>query len=55
MATPYKIMHVVGARPNFVKVAPVLKEMKKFPQFEPILVHTGSTMTILCRRLSLMI
>ena len=41
MAIHHKIIHVVGARPNFVKVANVLKEMKKLPQFESMLVHTG--------------
>lgn len=41
MAIPNKVMHIVGARPNFVKVTPVLKEMRKFSQFEPVLLHTG--------------
>jgi len=37
-----KIIHVVGARPNFMKAAPVLAEMGNFPdQFESLLVHTG--------------
>src|SRR5438105_11184333 len=36
-----KILHVVGARPNFMKVAPVLAELKKVPRVEQILVHTG--------------
>jgi UDP-N-acetylglucosamine 2-epimerase (non-hydrolysing) len=37
-----RILHVVGARPNFMKVAPVMHEMAKYPQeFEQILVHTG--------------
>jgi UDP-N-acetylglucosamine 2-epimerase (non-hydrolysing) len=37
-----KILHVVGARPNFMKVAPVLREMAQDPEtFEQILVHTG--------------
>jgi UDP-N-acetylglucosamine 2-epimerase (non-hydrolysing) len=36
-----KIMHVVGARPNFMKVAPILAEMRKDPGFSPVLVHTG--------------
>ena len=36
-----KIVHVVGARPNFMKVAPVLAELKKVPHAEQILVHTG--------------
>jgi UDP-N-acetylglucosamine 2-epimerase (non-hydrolysing) len=36
-----KILHVVGARPNFMKVAPVLAELKKVPRVEQVLVHTG--------------
>ena len=37
-----KILHVVGARPNFMKAAPIMREMTKYPQeFEPLLVHTG--------------
>ena len=37
-----KILVVVGARPNFMKVAPFLTELHKFPdEFDPLLVHTG--------------
>jgi UDP-N-acetylglucosamine 2-epimerase (non-hydrolysing) len=36
-----KILSVVGARPNFVKIAPLLREMAARPQIEPVLVHTG--------------
>ncbi len=36
-----KIVNVVGARPNFMKIAPLIREMKKHSQIEPILVHTG--------------
>lgn len=36
-----KIACVVGARPNFVKIAPLWRELKKISTFEPILVHTG--------------
>jgi UDP-N-acetylglucosamine 2-epimerase (non-hydrolysing) len=35
-----KILHVVGARPNFMKVAPVLAELRKV-RVEQVLVHTG--------------
>jgi UDP-N-acetylglucosamine 2-epimerase (non-hydrolysing) len=36
------ILHVVGARPNFMKIAPIMREMAKYPQhFKSILVHTG--------------
>ncbi|MCG3147375.1 MAG: UDP-2,3-diacetamido-2,3-dideoxy-D-glucuronate 2-epimerase [Verrucomicrobiae bacterium] len=37
-----KIVNVVGARPNFMKIAPLLREYRRFPdEFEPVLVHTG--------------
>ena len=37
-----KILHVVGARPNFMKVAPIMREMAKYPdKFEQLLIHTG--------------
>lgn len=36
-----KILHIVGARPNFMKAAPVLFALKKHPQIEQLLVHTG--------------
>lgn len=36
-----KIIHVVGARPNFMKVAPVLKALRTFEHVEQMLVHTG--------------
>lgn len=32
---------VVGARPNFMKAAPLLRAMQARPEFEPLLVHTG--------------
>ncbi len=36
-----KILHVVGARPNFMKVAPILAQLRKHPAVEQVLVHTG--------------
>src|SRR5438067_8340778 len=36
-----KILNVVGARPNFMKIAPIVEEMKKVPDLNGILVHTG--------------
>jgi UDP-N-acetylglucosamine 2-epimerase (non-hydrolysing) len=36
-----KILVVAGARPNFVKVAPILKEIRKYRSLEAFLVHTG--------------
>lgn len=38
---PKKIFIVVGARPNFMKAAPLLTALKKYPQFKVLLVHTG--------------
>src|SRR3990167_6588832 len=36
----YKIAHVVGARPNFVKAAPVIRELAKL-NVKQFLIHTG--------------
>jgi len=36
-----KIINVVGARPNFMKIAPLYKEYKKHKSIKPVLVHTG--------------
>jgi UDP-N-acetylglucosamine 2-epimerase (non-hydrolysing) len=36
-----KIVVVAGARPNFVKIAPLMREMRRRRGIEPILVHTG--------------
>jgi len=37
-----KIIVVAGARPNFMKVAPILAELRRHPaEFTPLLVHTG--------------
>ena len=36
-----RILHIVGARPNFMKAAPVMRALRKFPEFEQILIHTG--------------
>lgn len=32
---------VVGARPNFVKMAPILRALESYPEVRPVLVHTG--------------
>jgi UDP-N-acetylglucosamine 2-epimerase (non-hydrolysing) len=32
---------VVGARPNFMKAAPLIRELRKRPRIRPILIHTG--------------
>jgi len=36
-----KIVNVVGGRPNFVKIAPILEAMAEVPAIVPSLVHTG--------------
>ncbi|NOT54890.1 MAG: UDP-N-acetylglucosamine 2-epimerase (non-hydrolyzing) [Deltaproteobacteria bacterium] len=36
-----KIANVVGVRPNFVKIAPLIKEMRRYADIESILIHTG--------------
>jgi UDP-N-acetylglucosamine 2-epimerase (non-hydrolysing) len=37
-----KLLYVVGARPNFVKMAPVVAALRRrFPNWEHVLVHTG--------------
>jgi UDP-N-acetylglucosamine 2-epimerase (non-hydrolysing) len=36
-----KIINIVGARPNFVKIAPLIREMRRYPEISPLLVHTG--------------
>ncbi len=36
-----KILHVVGARPNFMKVAPILAQLRKRAGLRQVLVHTG--------------
>lgn len=35
------ILHVVGARPNFMKIAPILRLADHEPGWENVLVHTG--------------
>jgi UDP-N-acetylglucosamine 2-epimerase (non-hydrolysing) len=36
-----RIMSIVGARPNMMKVAPLLAEFRQHEEIEPVLVHTG--------------
>jgi len=38
---PLRIVHVVGARPNFMKIAPVLEACGRRPRLQSTLVHTG--------------
>lgn len=36
-----RVLHVVGARPNFVKIAPLMAACRHTGAVEPMLVHTG--------------
>jgi UDP-N-acetylglucosamine 2-epimerase (non-hydrolysing) len=36
-----RFLHVVGARPNFMKIAPLLRVLDARPGWENVLVHTG--------------
>jgi UDP-N-acetylglucosamine 2-epimerase (non-hydrolysing) len=39
---PIRVLAVAGARPNFMKIAPLMHEFaRRRDRFEPILVHTG--------------
>jgi len=39
--TIMKIINVVGARPNFMKIAPIMRAMRSHRKIKPLLVHTG--------------
>jgi len=36
-----RVLNVVGARPNLMKIAPLVEEMSHYPQIESTLLHTG--------------
>jgi UDP-N-acetylglucosamine 2-epimerase (non-hydrolysing) len=36
-----RLLSVVGARPNFMKIAPILDELNRFPDIKHCLVHSG--------------
>ncbi len=38
---PIRLMAIAGARPNFMKIAPLLAELRGRPRFEVFLVHSG--------------
>ena len=38
---PMRIINIVGARPNFVKIAPIMRAFGDSGRFEALLVHTG--------------
>jgi UDP-N-acetylglucosamine 2-epimerase (non-hydrolysing) len=39
--TTQTVMHVVGARPNFMKIAPLMEAMRAEPRFHQVLINTG--------------
>jgi UDP-N-acetylglucosamine 2-epimerase (non-hydrolysing) len=42
MATkPTKVLCIAGARPNFMKIAPIMRALRARPAFDARLVHTG--------------
>jgi len=41
MPNKLKILNIVGARPNFMKIAPLVRAMNAQPRIEHLLVHTG--------------
>jgi len=42
MGSSIHIVNVVGARPNFMKIAPLMKQYAKYSsEIEPVLLHTG--------------
>ncbi|HEX7175143.1 MAG TPA: UDP-N-acetylglucosamine 2-epimerase (non-hydrolyzing) [Pyrinomonadaceae bacterium] len=42
MSRTLKVINVVGARPNFMKVAPIVEAMgRRATEFAPLVVHTG--------------
>jgi UDP-N-acetylglucosamine 2-epimerase (non-hydrolysing) len=36
-----RIASIVGARPNFIKIAPLMRAMRRHPDLRPTLIHTG--------------
>jgi UDP-N-acetylglucosamine 2-epimerase (non-hydrolysing) len=36
-----RVLNVIGARPNLIKIAPLIEEMGRHPEIEPVLLHTG--------------
>ncbi|HEX3103636.1 MAG TPA: UDP-N-acetylglucosamine 2-epimerase (non-hydrolyzing) [Terriglobales bacterium] len=39
--SPFNVFNIVGARPNMMKMAPIIAEMRHYPDLKPTLVHTG--------------
>jgi UDP-N-acetylglucosamine 2-epimerase len=44
-----KVIYMVGARPNFIKVAPVVDAMRQLPtEFTPLVVHADQHYNARC-------
>lgn len=41
LSDPFRVLCVVGARPNFMKIAPLMRAFEAEPRLEGILLHTG--------------
>jgi UDP-N-acetylglucosamine 2-epimerase (non-hydrolysing) len=41
VSSPVRIACIVGARPNFMKMAPLIAEFQRRPRFDVTLIHTG--------------
>ena len=41
MTPPFRVDLIVGARPNFVKIAPIVRALRARGTFQPRLIHTG--------------
>jgi UDP-N-acetylglucosamine 2-epimerase (non-hydrolysing) len=41
MTKKLRIACIVGARPNFMKIAPILRAFEKHDCLDPALIHTG--------------
>src|SRR4051812_49209755 len=37
----FRIVNIIGCRQNLIKIAPVLTEMRKHTEIDPLLVYTG--------------
>ena len=37
----FKVCHIVGARPNFIKAAPLIKSISSISSIDQKIVHTG--------------
>ena len=46
-----KIVSIVGTRPNFMKIAPLIDEFKKYDNVQHILIHTGQHYDLLMSKL----